>query len=34
MFIGRTGPLTVAAALALRNRTRRYELPQEHMPVG
>ncbi|WP_247597737.1 potassium transporter TrkG [Streptomyces sp. RKND-216] len=34
MFIGRIGPLTLASALALRNRTRRYELPEERTIVG
>jgi trk system potassium uptake protein TrkH len=34
MFIGRTGPLTVASALALRDRTRRFELPEERTIVG
>jgi potassium uptake TrkH family protein len=34
MFIGRTGPLTLATALALRERTRRYELPEERPIVG
>jgi trk system potassium uptake protein TrkH len=34
MFIGRIGPLTVASALALRERTRRYELPEERTIVG
>ncbi|WP_197701309.1 NAD(P)-binding protein [Micromonospora coriariae] len=29
MFLGRTGPLTLASALALRERTRRFELPEE-----
>lgn len=27
MFLGRLGPLTLASALALRQRTRRFELP-------
>jgi Trk-type K+ transport system membrane component len=34
MFIGRLGPITAAAALALRVRTRRYELPEERPIVG
>lgn len=34
MFIGRIGPLTVASALALRDRARRYELPEEGTVVG
>ncbi|MFC3383677.1 TrkH family potassium uptake protein [Couchioplanes azureus] len=34
MFIGRLGPVTAAAALALRERTRRYELPEERPIVG
>lgn len=34
MFIGRIGPLTLASALALRARARRYELPEERTIVG
>jgi trk system potassium uptake protein TrkH len=34
MFIGRLGPVTAAAALALRQHTRRYELPEERTIVG
>lgn len=34
MFVGRVGPVTAAAALALRERTRRYELPEERPIVG
>lgn len=34
MFVGRVGPLTVASALALRERRQRYELPEERMIVG
>jgi trk system potassium uptake protein len=34
MFIGRIGPLTVASALALRERARRFELPEEGTVVG
>jgi trk system potassium uptake protein TrkH len=34
MFIGRTGPITLATALALRERPRRYELPEERPIVG
>ncbi|GAB1641300.1 TrkH family potassium uptake protein [Krasilnikovia sp. MM14-A1259] len=34
MFVGRLGPITAAAALALRERTRRYERPEERLIVG
>lgn len=34
MFLGRLGPTTLASALALRERTRRYELPEERTIVG
>ncbi|MFI7642493.1 TrkH family potassium uptake protein [Nonomuraea sp. NPDC049400] len=34
MFTGRTGPLTLASALALSERDRRYELPKEYLIVG
>jgi trk system potassium uptake protein len=34
MFVGRTGPLTLGSALALKNRPRHYELPEEKMIVG
>lgn len=34
MFIGRLGPVTLATALALRERPRRYELPVERPIVG
>lgn len=34
MLIGRVGPITLASALALRERTRRYELPEERPIVG
>jgi Trk-type K+ transport system membrane component len=34
MFIGRLGPITLATALALRDRGRRYELPEERPIVG
>lgn len=34
MFLGRLGPITLGAALALRTRPRRYDLPQERMLVG
>jgi trk system potassium uptake protein len=34
MFIGRIGPLTLASALALRERARRYEFPEERTIVG
>ena len=34
MFIGRIGPLTLASGLALRERARRHELPEERTIVG
>ncbi len=34
MFIGRVGPVTLFSALALRERTRHYELPEERPIVG
>jgi trk system potassium uptake protein len=34
MFLGRLGPITLATALALRSRGRRYELPEERPIVG
>lgn len=34
MFLGRVGPLTLASALALRQRLRRFELPEERTIVG
>lgn len=34
MFAGRLGPATLASALALREHTRRYELPEERPIVG
>lgn len=34
MFVGRIGPLTLGSALALKKRTRHYELPEERMIVG
>jgi trk system potassium uptake protein TrkH len=34
MFIGRLGPITLASALALKNRSRRYERPEERPIVG
>lgn len=34
MLMGRVGPITLAAALALRERGRRYELPEERPVVG
>lgn len=34
MFLGRLGPITLATALALRHRRRRYELPEERPIVG
>lgn len=34
MYLGRLGPITFASALALRNRTRLYELPKERPIIG
>lgn len=34
MYIGRIGPLTLASALALRERARRHQLPEERTIVG
>ena len=34
MFLGGTGPITLASALALRERARRYELPEERTIIG
>ncbi|MFP3987216.1 potassium transporter TrkG [Streptomyces sp. E11-3] len=34
MFVGRIGPITLVSALALRERTRRYELPEERPVIG
>ncbi|MDX8054367.1 potassium transporter TrkG [Lentzea sp. BCCO 10_0798] len=34
MFLGRLGPITLASALALRDRARRYEYPEERPIVG
>jgi hypothetical protein len=34
MFVGRVGPLTLGTALALRTKTRHYELPEERSLVG
>ncbi|MGW2151383.1 TrkH family potassium uptake protein [Nonomuraea bangladeshensis] len=34
MFIGRIGPLTLGTALALKDRARRYQLPEERFIVG
>jgi trk system potassium uptake protein TrkH len=34
MFVGRLGPITLGTALALRERVRRYELPEERPIVG
>jgi trk system potassium uptake protein len=34
MFIGRLGPITLASALALRERRITYELPQERPVLG
>jgi Trk-type K+ transport system membrane component len=34
MFIGRIGPLTLGSALALKERARHYELPEERVIVG
>lgn len=34
MFLGRLGPITLASALALRHRARRYERPEERPVIG
>lgn len=34
MFLGRLGPITLGAALALRHRPRRFEVPTERLLVG
>ena len=34
MFLGRTGPVTLATALVLRERRRLYRRPEERMLVG
>jgi trk system potassium uptake protein TrkH len=34
MFVGRLGPITLASALALRDRVRRFDLPEERPLVG
>jgi trk system potassium uptake protein TrkH len=34
MYVGRLGPLTLASALALRQRQRRYERPMERVTIG
>lgn len=34
MFVGRIGPLTLGSALALKERTRRYEFPEERVIIG
>ncbi|WP_339329046.1 TrkH family potassium uptake protein [Streptomyces formicae] len=34
MFVGRLGPITLASALALRERGRRYQLPEERPVIG
>ncbi|MET7328415.1 potassium transporter TrkG [Nonomuraea sp. NPDC005650] len=34
MFVGRIGPLTMGSALALNQRSRHYELPEERVIVG
>ncbi|MDI3406469.1 TrkH family potassium uptake protein [Streptomyces cavernicola] len=34
MFVGRLGPITLVSALALRERTRRYHLPEERPVIG
>ncbi|MDT0342917.1 TrkH family potassium uptake protein [Streptomyces litchfieldiae] len=34
MFIGRVGPITLVSALALRERRRRYQLPEERPIIG
>ena len=34
MFVGRLGPVTLVSVLALRERTRRYQLPEERPVIG
>ncbi|MEV8596311.1 potassium transporter TrkG [Streptomyces sp. NPDC052012] len=34
MFVGRLGPIALVSALALRERTRRYDLPEERPIIG
>lgn len=34
MFVGRLGPITFASALALRERGKHYDLPEERPIVG
>ncbi|WP_369408664.1 potassium transporter TrkG [Herbidospora daliensis] len=34
MFVGRVGPLTLGAALALTSRPRRYQLPEEPLFIA
>jgi Trk-type K+ transport system membrane component len=34
MYLGRIGPLTLASGLALRERARRHQLPEERTIVG
>jgi Trk-type K+ transport system membrane component len=34
MFLGRTGPYTLAVALALRERKRLYRFPEERPLIG
>lgn len=34
MYVGRIGPVTLVSALALRERTRRYQLPEERPVIG
>jgi Trk-type K+ transport system membrane component len=34
MFLGRTGPYTLAVALALRERKRLYDFPEERPLIG
>ncbi|MGP4113535.1 TrkH family potassium uptake protein [Streptomyces sp. 4N509B] len=34
MFVGRVGPITLVSALALRERRRRYQLPEERPIIG
>lgn len=34
MFVGRIGPITLVSSLALRERTRRYQLPEERPVIG
>jgi trk system potassium uptake protein len=34
MFVGRLGPVTLASALALRQRRQLYDLPKERPVIG